>query len=314
MFKRIIVGAALMLGQSACLTSLDTPTPSSVHDEKDVTDSPTAVRPVQPGDSTSLWMQYGDPSVLAARAADQGPLEVSSKRHGCNKFKFHTLGDVLADLGVNMAQTNQNPAPAGTPSLLPLELLYKTSTFDCNTLVSATALDTLDTGSPTGVSMSEIATRISQSARYLYCSSRLTLGQPPYAARLAESTVLTTAGVTKLFDTLAAASAELAKNNLAGATRCAYKDPNDSTKTLQAVLFNPDNTCNERGMACLQGYLPSPEQVNLCNRMVVESQGTAAQQVMFSNKTTVTVSAISQLDAGKRIATSAILANAMLCE
>lgn len=306
MFKKVFLGAAaLLLGQSACLTSLDTPTPSSVHDEKDVTDTPTAVRPVAPGDSTSLWMQYGDPSVLAARAADQGPLEVSSRRHGCNKFKFHALGSVLADLGVNMKQNN------GT-TLLPLENLYKTTQFNCNTLISATAIDPLATV-PAGTSAMEIATRISQPARYLYCSSRLTLGQPPYAARLAESTVLTTAGATKLFDTLAAAAAEIAKDNLASATRCMYTDPNDATKSIAAKMFNADNTCNEKGMACLQGYLPSAEQVNLCNRMVIESKGALAQTVKFTTGNG-SVKEVTQLDAGKRIAVSAILANALLCE
>ncbi len=300
------LSALALLGQAACLGSVDGTPPSSVQDERTQSNAPPQVRPLTPEETTSLWMQYGDPSVLAARAADQGPLEISSKRHGCNKFKFYTLGNVLVDLGVNMKQNN------GT-SLLPLENLFKSTMFDCNTLVSATAIDPTATV-PAGTSVAEIATRISQPARYLYCSSRLTLGQPPYAARLAESTVLTTAGATKLFDTLAAASAEIAKDNLASATRCMYPDPNDSSKSIAAKMFNPDNTCNEKGMACLQGYLPSPEQVNLCNRMVVESQGSVAQTVKFSGNRTGSVAAVPQVDAGKRIAISAILANALLCE
>jgi hypothetical protein len=301
MLKRVLLGAAFLLGQSACLISNDQPSPSSVVTDDSTSTTPPLVRPVQPGDSTSLWTQYGDPSILAANAENQGALELSSRRHGCNKFKFNKLGDVLADLGVNMARTNQDPPPNGTPSLLPLELVYKaTPSFDCNTLVP-NQLNPRD-------AMAR-AVKVSQPARYVYCSGRMTLGMPPYAARLAEATIPTTAGVTKLFDVLAAASVELASNNLSKATRCV-----DKNTGANSMLFNADNTCNPNGMACLQGYLPSDEQVNLCNRLVVGGTASPATNVTLSTGTVVSVPAVDALTAGKRVAAAAVLANALLCE
>lgn len=292
MLNKVLLSAAMLLGlgQSGCLTSYEDPTPSSVQENTHVTSQPPEVKPVLPSDSTSLWMQYGDPALIAARVAEEGPLEVSSQRHGCSKYKFATLGQTLMDLGVNMA------------SAVPLEVTMGTTdpqTF-CNTFIPPGSLSTDQA--------QERATKSSQSARYLYCSGRLTLGLPPYAARLAESTVLTTAQITKLFDTLAAASTEIVNSNLASATRCA-----DSTGT-KAVLFNADNSCNTRGMACLQGYTPSAEQLNVCNRLVNSGEATTAQTINFTTGGSITIPAVDAITAGKRLAAASILANAYLCE
>lgn len=210
MLKRVfLLGAAALLGQAACLGSYDKGVPSSVVGNDEVSNEPPAVRPVSPEDSTSLWMQYGDPAVLAARAAEEGPLDVSSRQHACHKFKFHTLGQVMMDLGVNMSAPSG--AAAGATTLVPLELALRgvaDPTVVCNNIISTNQQQAM-----------ERAAKVSQPARYLYCASRLTLGMPPYAARLAESTQLTTAGATKEFDTLAAAAIEIANSNLANATR-----------------------------------------------------------------------------------------------
>lgn len=301
MLKRVfLLGAAALLGQAACLGSYDKNVPSSVVDNDKVSDEQPAVRPVSPEDSTSLWMQYGDPAVLAARAAEEGPLDVSSRQHGCHKFKFHTLGQVMMDLGVNMSAPTG--AAAGVTTLVPLELALNgvaDPTVVCNNIVSTSQQQAM-----------ERAAKVSQPARYLYCASRLTLGMPPYAARLAESTQLTTAGATKEFDTLAAAAIEIANSNLANATRCM-----DGAGT-KAQLFDTVGTtvtCNKNGMACLQGYMPTDEQVNLCNRLITSGEASPGTTVSLPTGS-VTVAAISAMDAGKRLAAAAVLANALLCE
>ncbi len=301
MLKRVfLLGAAALLGQAACLGTYDKNVPSSVVDNDKISDEQPAVRPVSPEDSTSLWMQYGDPAILAARAAEEGPLDVSSRMHGCHKFKYHVLGQVMLDLGVNMSAPTGSAA--GVTSLVPLELALKgvaDPTVVCNNIISTNQQQAM-----------EQAAKVAQSARYLYCAARLTLGMPPYAARLSESTQLTTAGATKEFDTLAAAAIEIANTNLTGATRC-----KDAAGT-KAVLFDTVGstvTCNVNGMACLQGYMPSPEQINLCNRLLVSGEQSSATTVSLPTGN-VTVSAISVVDAGKRLAAAAVLANALLCE
>jgi hypothetical protein len=300
MFKRVLLGAAVLLGQSACLSSYDQNPPSSVQQNTTVSNASPQIRPVQPSDSTALWTQYGDPSVIAANAQNSGSVEAASKLHGCNKFKYHTLGDTMASLGVNMFNTNMNPAPNGTASLLPIELLFApNSTFSCLNLVA---------GEMNPTDAADRATKIAQSARYIYCAGALTLGMPPYPARLSESTALTTAGVTKEFDTLAAAAIELVASNLATAANCT--DMNG----VQAVLFNPDNTCNANGVSCLQGYPPSTEELNLCNKMVTGSAATSAQSVTLASGVVVNVPAVTAITAGKQLAAAAILANALLCE
>jgi hypothetical protein len=261
-----------------------------VQENSNVSAQPPEVKPVQPIDSTSLWMQYGDPALIAARVAEEGPLEISSQRHGCAKYKFGTLGQTLIDLGVNMTNA------------VPLEVTMGVTdpTTFCNSFIPPGTLSLAQA--------QERSTRTSQSARYLYCAGRLTLGMPPYAARLAESTVLTTAQVTKLFDTLAAASTEIVNTNLSTATRC------DDTTGTRAVLFNADNTCNARGVACLQGYTPTTEQLNVCNRLVNSGEATVAQTINFTTVGSITIPAVDAITAGKRLAAATILANAYLCE
>ena len=288
----MILGAAILLGlgQSGCLTSYDEPTPSSVHEDTNVTATPPEVKPVLPSDTTSLWTQYGDPALIAARVAEEGPLEISSQRHGCAKYKFATLGQTMTDLGVN------------TTGAVPLEVMMGTTdplTF-CTKFIPPGNLSTTQGA--------ERATKVAQSASYLYCSGRLTLGQPPYAARLAEATVLSTAQITKLFDPLAAAAVEIVNTNLSTATRCA-----DSAGT-KAALFNADNTCSDRGIACLQGYTPTAEQINVCNRLVQSGTATVAKTVNFTTGGSMTIPAVDAITAGKRLAAASVLANAYLCE
>jgi hypothetical protein len=159
----------------------------------------------------------------------------------------------------------------------------------------------------------DLAVHISQPARYLYCIGRQTLGLAPYAARLAETAGLTTAGTTKLFDTLAAAATEISANNLNNVTRCT-----DSAGTKQLLFLTDPKTsivtCNPLGVACLQGYQPSAEQVALCNRLVYSADLSPTTTVTLTSGATMTVPMITALDNGKRIAAAAVLANSLLCE
>jgi hypothetical protein len=195
-------------------------------------------------------------------------------------------------------------------SAVPLEVTMSTNdpTTFCNSFIAPNTPGVVPNTSLSATQAQERSTRTAQSARYLYCAGRLTLGMPPYVARLAEPTTLTTAQITKLFDTLAAAAIEIVNTNLSTATRCA-----DSSGT-KAVLFNADNTCNARGVACLQGYTPTTEQLNVCNRLVNSGDPSTAQTINFTSGGSTTISAVDNITAGKRLAAASVLANAYLCE
>ncbi len=51
-----------------------------------------------------------DPFAVLGRIQEQGPPEISTKLHSCQKLKYATLGKVLAELGVNMNATAANSA------------------------------------------------------------------------------------------------------------------------------------------------------------------------------------------------------------
>jgi len=53
-----------------------------------------------------------DPFAVLQRIQQEGPPEVSSKLHSCQKLKYATLGNILTELGVNMNAT-ANPPSAG---------------------------------------------------------------------------------------------------------------------------------------------------------------------------------------------------------
>jgi hypothetical protein len=51
-----------------------------------------------------------DPFAVLQRIQQQGPPEVSTRMHSCEKMKYATVGTVLAELGVNMAATGTTSA------------------------------------------------------------------------------------------------------------------------------------------------------------------------------------------------------------
>src|SRR5262245_7452504 len=46
-----------------------------------------------------------DPFAVLQRIQQQGPPEVSTRMHSCQKLKYATVGNLLRQLGVNMAAT-----------------------------------------------------------------------------------------------------------------------------------------------------------------------------------------------------------------
>jgi hypothetical protein len=52
-----------------------------------------------------------DPFAVLARIQEEGPPEVSSRMHSCQKMKYVTLGHVLTQLGVNLDANGQNGIP-----------------------------------------------------------------------------------------------------------------------------------------------------------------------------------------------------------
>jgi hypothetical protein len=139
------------------------------------------------------------------------------------------------------------------------------------------------------------------SAAFVYCSSQLTLGLPQYAARLSEATTITSGTGTKMMDLYATSATELEKlvtmnANALPATATGCKDPNTGA---QAKMFNADNTCNEAGVTCLQGYQATDDQVNLCSSVVTQAVAQGADPA---------------LTLGRRLAIAVVLAGSQMCE
>lgn len=53
-----------------------------------------------------------DPFAVLQRISEEGPPEISTKMHSCQKMKYATLGHVLQQLGVNMGNTQAGSAAA----------------------------------------------------------------------------------------------------------------------------------------------------------------------------------------------------------
>lgn len=286
MYKAMLrmLGVATLVGSAACLPTYDSPAPSSqVQTENgpersgaEGSSDSTNVTPLSPAQQTEMWQQGGDPALLADRAYDEGPLAVAAARHSCMKMKYDSVGRLLTSRGINII--------AGT---------------------NATALPvTISTTCPAVPTPGSAAAARSQTSAFVYCNSRLTLGLPLYSARLAEATSVTTASGTKMMDLYASASAEIVTSLTNGAlTTAACKDKNSNN----ATLFNADNTCNEAGITCLQGFPATADQVALCTRIVSQADITPAN----------TAAGTTQVDAittGKRLAVAAILSATHVCE
>jgi hypothetical protein len=83
------------LGAAACATDPSDPTPPD-----DNTPPPGGT---SGGDQTFDHENSFDPWEIIDRLATEGPARYSSRVHGCPKVRYRTFGNVLASLGVNVA-------------------------------------------------------------------------------------------------------------------------------------------------------------------------------------------------------------------
>lgn len=111
------------------------------------------------------------------------------------------------------------------------------------------------------------------------------LGAPNYAARVPETTELTTASASKLFDILVAAAPEII-TNLPTVERCRIGERG-------AQVFDETGACTEEGLTCLLGEPATAEHVALCDE--------------FASRATTT-------EKGQVLAVASILAAAATCE
>lgn len=275
MYKKIlrVLGVAALVGSAGCLPTYDqTPSNSNVQDESGPGRAPmtsaeaTPVRPLTPEEQTAIWQLGGDPGLLADRAYDEGPIEVASRQHSCNKIKYDSQGNLLIGRGINLLN-------GSNPNTLPV------------------------TFSTTCPGPSGNLSTTTQSTAYVYCNDRLTLGLTNYTGRISEATALNTAAATKIMDLFVTAASEIVPSNSTG--QMLLTAPSCVIAGQGAIMFNTDNTCNEAGITCLQGYPATADQVALCSR--VASQAVAA-------------SGFTQLVAGRRLAVATILAGSNVCE
>lgn len=123
------------------------------------------------------------------------------------------------------------------------------------------------------------------SAGNIYGNADQALGVANYAARIAETTELTTASAAKLFDIFIAAAPEIIANM--------PNRPECQVGGVGAQLFNADGQCLPDGIACLTGLPATPAHLELCNSFVTNAPS---------------------IDEGKLIATAALAAAAHTCE
>lgn len=111
------------------------------------------------------------------------------------------------------------------------------------------------------------------------------LGAPNYAARVPETTELTTASASRLFDILVQAAPEIIER-MPTQERCMIGERG-------ATIFDAEGRCTEEGLTCLLGEPASPEHVELCT--VIASRATTPEN-------------------GRVLAVASMLAAAATCE
>jgi hypothetical protein len=283
MYKKMmkVLGVVALVGSAGCLPTYDQAPPNnSVQDNSGPGRAPATsteaapVRPLSPEDQTAIWQLGGDPALLADRAYDEGPVEVASRKHSCMKIKYETQANMLMGRGVAILN-------GSSPATMPVSF---------------------STSCPAAVGNVTIRT---QSAAFVYCNDRLTLGLTNYTGRIAESTSLNTAAATKIMDLYASAASEIIPTPSSGLMRLSA--PNCQIAGQGAIMFNADNTCNEEGIACLQGYPATADQVALCSRIVSQAAATPANA-------TAGTPAIDAVTAGRRLAVATIMAGSNVCE
>lgn len=108
-----------------------------------------------------------------------------------------------------------------------------------------------------GVDVSEGTT---SSAGMMYRGADQALGVANYAARIPETTELTTASASRLFDILVVAAPEIIEN-VETTDRC-------TVGTRGVTLFDASGNCTEEGLTCLLGEPATEAHIGLCDQIV----------------------------------------------
>lgn len=108
-----------------------------------------------------------------------------------------------------------------------------------------------------------VDTAAADGAGPMYRSADQALGAPNYAARISETTELTTASASRLFDILVVAAPQIIEN-IESEERCQIGGRG-------VRIFDADGACTEEGLTCLLGEPATPEHVALCDHMVERS-------------------------------------------
>lgn len=131
----------------------------------------------------------------------------------------------------------------------------------------------------------DLAADDGDSAGALYRRSDQALGAPNYSARIPETTSLSVASASRLFDILVQAAPEVIAN-LPDQERCMVGETG-------AQLFDEDGRCIRRGLSCLLGTPATDAHVGLCDD---------------------TVARAATPEEGQRIAVASLLAAQLTCE
>lgn len=115
----------------------------------------------------------------------------------------------------------------------------------------------------------------------MYRTADQALGAPNYGARVSETTELTTASASRLFDIFVQAAPEII-DALPAREEC-----------MGAALFDGAGNCTDDGISCLLGVPATPAHLALCND---------------------TIAAAATPEEGQRIAVASLLAAAYTCE
>lgn len=101
------------------------------------------------------------------------------------------------------------------------------------------------------------------SGGFLYKNADQALGVANYAARVGESTDLTTASAAKLFDIWVAAAPEIIAN-MPNRAEC-------QVGGVGAQMFNDQGQCTADGITCLIGYPATATHLELCNQILASA-------------------------------------------
>src|SRR5262249_15626712 len=114
-----------------------------------------------------------DPFAVLSREQVEGPPEISTRMHSCGKMKYATFGRVLAQLGINITNNNQNTAgdlyQGGASALGAPSDNYSTFMPETTLLTTAGAVKAQDIGLQGAAEMLNTATNtMTPSPTYRY--------------------------------------------------------------------------------------------------------------------------------------------------